>query len=62
VLRPVAGIEVAGPLPGDLQATTVFSSAIMTGAKSVAASKALVSFLRTLEAAKVIKAKGMEPG
>jgi molybdate transport system substrate-binding protein len=62
VLRPVAGIEVAGPLPGDLQATTVFSSAIMTGAKNVAASKALVSFLRTPEAAKVIKAKGMEPG
>jgi len=62
VLMPVAGIEVAGPLPGDLQATTVFSSAIMTGAKNVAASKALVSFLRTPEAAKVIKAKGMEPG
>jgi len=62
VLMPVAGIDVAGPLPGDLQATTVFAAAIMTGAKSAAASKALVSFLRTPEAAKVIKAKGMEPG
>ncbi len=33
VLMRVAGIEVAGPLPGDLQATSVFSSAIMSGAK-----------------------------
>lgn len=62
VLMPVAGIEVAGPLPGDLQATTVFAAAIMSGAKDAAASKALVNFLRTPEAAKVIKAKGMEPG
>jgi molybdate transport system substrate-binding protein len=62
VLMPVAGIDVAGPLPGDLQATTVFSSAIMAGAKNAALAKALVNFLRTPEAAKVIKAKGMEPG
>lgn len=62
VLAPVEGIEVAGPLPGDLQSTTVFAAAIMTGAKDAAVSKALVNFLRTPEAAKVIKAKGMEPG
>ena len=62
VLMPVAGIDIVGPLPGDLQATTVFSAAIMTGARNAAASKALVDFLRTPEAAKVIKAKGMEPG
>ena len=61
VLAPVAGIEVAGPLPGDLQASTVFAAAIMGGAKDAAAAKALVDFLRTPEAAKVIKAKGMDP-
>ena len=33
----------------------------MTGAKDAAAAKALVDFLRTPEAAAVIKAKGMEP-
>ena len=58
----VAGIEIVGPLPGDLQHTIVFSAAIMTGAKDIAAAKALVDFLRTPESAKVIKAKGMEPG
>ena len=60
-LMPVAGIDLVGPLPGDLQATTVFSAAIMTGAKDAAAAKALVDFLRTPESAKVIKAKGLEP-
>lgn len=62
VLMPVAGIDVAGPLPGDLQATTVFAAAIMAGAKDTAAAKALVDFLCTPEAAKVINAKGMKPG
>ena len=61
VVMPVAGIENAGPLPGDLQATTVFASALINGAKDAAAAKALVDFLRTPAAAAVIKAKGMEP-
>jgi len=60
-LIPVAGIEIVGPLPGDLQDTIVYSAAIMAGAKDSAASKTLVNFLRTPEAAAVIKAKGMEP-
>ena len=60
-LVSVAGIDLVGPLPGDLQNTIVFSAAIMTGAKDAAAAKALVDLLRTPESAKVIKAKGMEP-
>jgi molybdate transport system substrate-binding protein len=61
LLFTVPGIEIVGPLPGDLQDSTVFSAAIMDGAKEAEASKALVNFLRTPEAAAVIKAKGMEP-
>lgn len=61
IVMPVAGIEVAGPLPGDLQAATVFSSAIMAGARNEAPARALVNFLRSPEAAKVIRAKGMNP-
>ena len=57
----VAGIEIVGPLPGDLQNTIVFAAAIMASAKDAEAAKALVSSLRTPEAAAVIKAKGMEP-
>jgi len=61
VLVSVAGIEIVGPLPGDLQDTIIFAAAIMRGAKSPEASKALVDFLRTPESAAAIKAKGMEP-
>ena len=61
-LMPLPGIDLVGPLPGDLQNTLVFTAVIMTGAKDTAAAKALIDFLRTPEAAVVIKAKGMEPG
>jgi molybdate transport system substrate-binding protein len=60
-LIPVAGIEVVGPLPDDLQLTIVVWAAIMKAAEDAAASKALLDFLRTPEASQVIKAKGMEP-
>jgi molybdate transport system substrate-binding protein len=60
-LIPVAGIEIIGPLPGDLQNTLVLAAAIMAGAKEAEAGRALINFLRTPEAAAVIKAKGMEP-
>lgn len=62
VMMPVAGIEVVGPLPGDLQSTQHFAATVMNGARDSAAAKALVSFLRTPEAAKVFRAKGMDPG
>lgn len=61
LLFSVPGIEIIGPLPGDLQESTVFSAAIVGGAKELEASKALITFLRSPEAAAVIKAKGMEP-
>lgn len=60
-LIPVAGLEIVGPLPGNLQNAIVFAAAIMTGTRQTDASKALVDFLRAPEAAAVIKAKGMEP-
>jgi molybdate transport system substrate-binding protein len=60
-LMAVPGIEIVGPLPGDLQETFVFSAAIMTDANDVKAARALIEFLRTSEARAVIKAKGMEP-
>jgi molybdate transport system substrate-binding protein len=60
-LIPVAGIDIVGPLPGDLQNTIVFAAAVMAGVKDAEAAKALVNSLRTPEAAAVIKAKGMEP-
>jgi molybdate transport system substrate-binding protein len=59
-LLPVPGIDVIGPLPSDVQEPIVMSAAIMGGIRDVDAARALVNFLRTSEAAAVIKAKGME--
>lgn len=61
LLFSVPGIEIIGPLPGDLQNTVVFSGAIPVGATNSQASRTLVNFLRSPEAAAVIRAKGMEP-
>jgi molybdate transport system substrate-binding protein len=59
-LMAVPGIDIVGPLPPDLQATFIFSAAVLTGARDIGAAKALVAFLRTPEAKAVINAKGME--
>src|SRR5256712_3876252 len=52
-LVPVAGIDIVGPLPGDLQNTIAFVAAVMGSSKDAEAAKALVNFLRTPEAAAV---------
>lgn len=57
-----AGIDYIGPLPADIQLTTVFSSGIHSGAKAPDAAKALVKFLTSPQAAPVYKKGGMEPG
>ena len=58
----VPGVDVVGPLPGELQDTVAFPAAIMTSAKETAPSMALISFLRTPDAAALIKTMGMVPG
>ena len=61
-LASVPGLEIVGPLPGDLQHSIVFSAAIVSGTRDTAAAKALIAFLRAPDSAAVIKAKGMQPG
>lgn len=56
------GVDFVGPLPAEVQQTTVFSSAIIAGAKQVEAAKALVKFLTTPQAAAAFRKRGMEPG
>jgi molybdate transport system substrate-binding protein len=55
------GIDYIGPLPADVQNTTVFSSGIPTTATQPDAAKALVQFIKAPAAAPVIKKNGMDP-
>jgi molybdate transport system substrate-binding protein len=60
-LLPVAGIDLVGPLPPDVQEITVFSAGLHVAAKEPDAAKALVQFFKAPAAIPVIRQKGMEP-
>lgn len=59
-LLPVAGTELVGPLPRELQAITTFSAAALATSRSPKAVTALIQFLTSPEAAAVLKAAGFE--
>jgi molybdate transport system substrate-binding protein len=60
-LMPVAGVDVVGPLPAELQAKILYSAGIPISAKQPEAAKALIRFFASPAAAPVIKAKGLAP-
>jgi molybdate transport system substrate-binding protein len=60
-LKPVAGIDIIGPLPDDLQKVTVFSAGIASVSKEPEAGKALIKFLASPAARAVIVNSGLEP-
>jgi molybdate transport system substrate-binding protein len=60
-ILPIAGAELAGPLPAELQTYVVFTAGISAGTKEATAAKAFIEFIQAPDAAPVLKAKGMEP-
>jgi molybdate transport system substrate-binding protein len=56
------GVDYVGPLPADVQNTTVFSAGMIVDAKEAEAAKALVKYLTSPEAGSAFKKRGMEPG
>jgi molybdate transport system substrate-binding protein len=56
------GVELAGPFPGELQNDLVFTAAVAADTKETDAAKSFIAFLRTPDAAALIRAKGMNPG
>jgi molybdate transport system substrate-binding protein len=60
-LNPVAGIDIVGPLPDELQRVTVFSAGIATVSKEPDAGKALIKFLASPAASNSIIQSGLEP-
>jgi molybdate transport system substrate-binding protein len=60
-LKPVAGIDIVGPLPDALQKVTVFSAGIATVSKEPEAGRALIKFLASPAARRTIVDSGLEP-
>ncbi|MBI4204095.1 MAG: substrate-binding domain-containing protein [Betaproteobacteria bacterium] len=60
-LLPVAGIDLIGPLPPDVQQITVFAAGLHARAREPDAARTLVKHLTAPAAASVIRKKGMEP-
>ena len=60
-LMAVPGVEVVGPLPREVQATSTSGVGVFTSSRNKAAAQALADLLATPESAKVFRAKGHEP-
>jgi molybdate transport system substrate-binding protein len=59
---PVAGVQLVGPLPGELGSMTLFTGGVGAETASADAAKALIEFLTGREAAPRFKSKGFETG
>ena len=66
-LRPVselmamAGMDLVGPVPADIQFMSVFSAAIVKGSKEAEAAQRLLAYLASAQAQAVLSKSGMEP-
>jgi molybdate transport system substrate-binding protein len=55
------GVDLAGPLPGEIQNTTLMAAGIITTSKAPDAARAFIGFISSASAAAVLKASGFQP-
>ena len=60
-LLHVAGVEIVGMLPGDLNLITAFAAGLMPDCKHADTGKALIASLRSPQAVAAFRAKGLDP-
>ena len=60
-LKQVAGVEVVGAIPHELQVPAVFSAGCMIATEKVALSEQFLKFLQSPEAKSVLRQAGLEP-
>jgi molybdate transport system substrate-binding protein len=60
-LKQVAGIEVVGAIPLELQTPAVFSAGCMSVSKKIGQSRRLLEYLASPEVAPVLRDSGLEP-
>jgi len=60
-LKPIAGVDLVGPLPPEVQKFTLFSAAVVVGSREPEGARKLIEFLASPAAAPAIWDSGMEP-
>src|SRR6516225_4354816 len=60
-LAPVAGLDIVGPLPDELQKITIFSAGLGAQSPHRATGVAFVEFLKSKKAEPTLRANGLEP-
>lgn len=55
------GIELIGPIPRDVQEVTVWSAGLYRDAPNAGRARALIEFIRSPEAAAIIRKHGLDP-
>jgi molybdate transport system substrate-binding protein len=60
-LKQVAGVEIVGPIPLDMQSPAVLSAGRLAASKRVVQADELLKYLASPEAAPVLRASGLEP-
>jgi molybdate transport system substrate-binding protein len=58
---PVRGIDILGPLPRELQTVIVYAASVLPQSTQREAAQTFVRFLRSADAAGIIREKGMDP-
>jgi molybdate transport system substrate-binding protein len=60
-LKAVAGIDIVGPLPDDVQKISVFAAGVFRAAHNPDGAKRLISYLADPQLASVVSSTGLEP-
>jgi molybdate transport system substrate-binding protein len=60
-LLHVAGTEIVGLLPGDLNLVTEFAAGISSDSKNADAGQALIEMLQSPQSAAMFRSKGLDP-
>ena len=60
-LLPVGGIDIVGPLPGDVQKMNQYAISVMPSSTEREAGQAFARFMRSESARAILKRKGLDP-
>ena len=60
-LKPIAGIDILGPIPESVQLVTLYSAAVVRGSSNAGAARAFIDFLSSPAAAEAIRDTGLQP-